>query len=88
MLEQNFRREVEMANYKPIAADVYQPIFDIDKPVDGNILDGSKDADGDPLRLNFVNGQRIPQPANPDGPATTTAIEGKYGTLTIYSDRY
>ncbi|MBB4480183.1 VCBS domain-containing protein [Rhizobium etli] len=76
-----------MANHKPVAADVYQPLFDIDEQVDGNILDGSTDPDGDLVRLNFVNGQRIPQPANSDG-RTTTTIEGKYGTLTVYSDGY
>ncbi|MGO7287882.1 VCBS domain-containing protein, partial [Rhizobium ruizarguesonis] len=46
----------------------------------------STDADGDQVRLNFVNGQRIPQPADPNGPATTTTVEGKYGTLTVYSN--
>ncbi|MGR9226663.1 VCBS domain-containing protein [Rhizobium leguminosarum] len=77
-----------MANHKPVAGDVYQPIFNIDNPIDGNILDNtsSVDADGDQVRLNFVNGQRIPQPADPNGPATTTTVEGKYGTLTVYSN--
>ncbi|MBB3915586.1 VCBS domain-containing protein [Rhizobium fabae] len=77
-----------MANHKPVAGDVYQPIFNIDNPIDGNILDNTsdRDTDGDRVRLNFVNGQRIPQPADPDGPATTTTIEGKYGTLTVYSN--
>ncbi|MGO7419171.1 VCBS domain-containing protein, partial [Rhizobium ruizarguesonis] len=77
-----------MANHKPVAGDVYQPIFNIDNPIDGNILDNtsSTDADGDQVRLNFVNGQRIPQPADPNGPATTTTVEGKYGTLTVYTN--
>ncbi|EJZ17018.1 VCBS domain-containing protein [Rhizobium sp. Pop5] len=75
-----------MANHKPVAGDVYLPVFDIDHPIDGDILENSSDSDGDQLRLNFVNGQRIQQPSDPDGPATTTTIAGKYGTLTVYSN--
>lgn len=75
-----------MTNHKPFAGDVYLPVFGIDNPMDGDILENSSDADGDQLRLNFVNGQRIQQPADPDGPATTTTIAGKYGTLTVYSN--
>ncbi|SCB59355.1 autoaggregation protein RapA/B/C [Rhizobium aethiopicum] len=75
-----------MANHKPFAGDVYLPVFDINDPISGDILENSYDTDGDQLRLNFVNGQRIKQPADADDPATTTIIEGKYGTLTIRSD--
>ncbi|MBX5158491.1 MULTISPECIES: VCBS domain-containing protein [unclassified Rhizobium] len=77
-----------MANHKPVAVDVYLPVFDINDPISGDILENtsSTDVDGDRVRLNFVNGQRIPQPADPNGPATSTTIEGKYGTLTVYSD--
>ncbi|MBX4868869.1 autoaggregation protein (adhering protein) [Rhizobium bangladeshense] len=75
-----------MANHKPFAGDVYLPVFDINDPISGDILENSYDTDGDQLRLNFVNGQRIKQPADADDPATTTIIEGKYGTLTISSD--
>ncbi|WP_281069163.1 VCBS domain-containing protein [Rhizobium sp. CIAT894] len=80
-------REVEMANHKPVAGDVYLPVFNIDNAITGDILENtsSTDVDGDTVRLNFVNGQRIPQPAN-GSPATSTAIQGEYGTLTVYSD--
>ncbi|WP_348648088.1 VCBS domain-containing protein [Rhizobium leguminosarum] len=80
-------REVEMANHKPVAGDVYLPVFDINDPISGDILENtsSTDVDGDAVRLNFVNGQRIPQPAN-GAPATSTTIEGEYGKLTVYSD--
>ncbi|MCW1752440.1 VCBS domain-containing protein [Rhizobium sp. 1AS12] len=83
----NITREAEMANHKPVAGDVYLPVFDINDPISGDILENtsSTDVDGDAVRLNFVNGQRIPQPAN-GSPATSTTIEGEYGTLTVYSD--
>ncbi|MBX5147128.1 VCBS domain-containing protein [Rhizobium lentis] len=75
-----------MANHKPFAGDVYLPVFDINDPISGDILENSYDTDGDQVRLNFVNGQRIKQPADAEGEPTKTIIEGKYGTLTIYSN--
>lgn len=77
-----------MPNNKPVAGDVYQPWFVLNEPAVGNILDNtdSFDVDGDRVRLNFVNGQRVTQPTSADDPPIATVIEGRYGTLTIQSD--
>ncbi|MBX5294015.1 autoaggregation protein (adhering protein) [Rhizobium sp. NLR15a] len=75
-----------MANHKPFAGNVYLPVFNLDDPISGDVLENSYDTDGDSVRLNFVNGQRIKQPADPEGQPIKTIIEGKYGTLTIFSD--
>jgi autoaggregation protein RapA/B/C len=77
-----------LTNRKPIAGDLYQPLYQLDVEVFGNILDNtpSQDADGDRVRLNFVNGQRVKQPADPDGEPTVTIVEGMYGQLTVSSD--
>jgi autoaggregation protein RapA/B/C len=73
-----------MVNHKPVAGDIFDAAYDILLPLEGNILwaTPSEDADGDTVRLNFVNGQRINRTNNPDNPGVTI-IEGKYGTLTI-----
>lgn len=73
-----------MVNRKPVAGDVFDATYDILRPIDGNILGAtpSLDADGDTVRLNFVNGQRIKRTNDPDDRGVTV-IEGRYGTLTI-----
>lgn len=73
-----------MVNHKPVAGDIFDATYDVAVPIEGNILGAtpSLDADGDVVRLNFVNGQRINRTNDPDNRGVTV-IEGKYGTLTI-----
>jgi autoaggregation protein RapA/B/C len=73
-----------MANHKPVAGDYFISGYDIASAIEDNILAATalEDIDGDTVRLNFVNGQRINRSDDPDRPATTI-IEGKHGTLTI-----
>jgi autoaggregation protein RapA/B/C len=73
-----------MANSRPVAGDMFDATYDILRPIEGNILwaTSDRDADGDVVRLNFVNGQRIKRTNDPDN-LGVTVIEGQYGTLTI-----
>jgi autoaggregation protein RapA/B/C len=73
-----------MVNHKPVAGDLYVPGFDPLAPVLGNILDATpfEDIDGDLVRLNFVNEQRITRSNDPNA-NPVTVIVGEHGTLTI-----
>jgi autoaggregation protein RapA/B/C len=85
-----------MANHKPVAGDYYFLTgFDPTKPVEANLYYDNSilsntplfDADGDPVHLAFVNGQRIASSADPSHPKETV-IHGEYGTLTIDPSGY
>jgi autoaggregation protein RapA/B/C len=71
-------------NHKPVAGDAFVATYDVLLPIDGNILMETRtlDDDGDVVRVNFVNGQRLERTNDPDNPGITV-IEGKYGTLTV-----
>lgn len=73
-----------MVNHRPVARDYFDSTWDIlEYPLFGDIVQrGERDVDGDLVRLNFVNGQRISRNNDPDNPATTV-IQGQYGTLTV-----
>lgn len=72
-----------MVNDKPVANDVYLAGYDLSAPIADSLLTGpDRDEDGDLIRLNFVNGQRLNRSNDPNNPAVTV-IEGQYGTLTI-----
>lgn len=88
-----------MTNHKPIAGDfTFHTGFDSSGQVD-NYFDetdillrtAAHDADGDPVHIAFVNGQRI-APTPGDGPSAdpsnpnNTHIQGEYGTLTVAGD--
>jgi autoaggregation protein RapA/B/C len=73
---------MSMANSRPVAGDISFRSFEAGRPVEGYLLDNSYDPDGDVVRVNFVNGQRITPPKNVDTFGGTT-IEGKYGSFLV-----
>jgi autoaggregation protein RapA/B/C len=70
-----------MVNHKPVAGDVHTSSVFIEGSHSGSILDNTvrEDADGDAVRLNFVDGQRISS-------EQWTIIAGDYGTLYVEPD--
>jgi autoaggregation protein RapA/B/C len=69
-----------MVNQKPVAGNVHEWSNFLEYGPVGNILNNTapEDADGDAVRLNFVNGQRVTWTSDP--------IVGEYGRLYIRPD--
>jgi autoaggregation protein RapA/B/C len=66
-----------MVNHKPVAGNVHTSSIFLEGDHAGNLMSNTapQDADGDTVRLNFVNGQRVTEALEP--------IAGEYGTLYI-----
>ncbi|OWV75179.1 autoaggregation protein (adhering protein) [Rhizobium sp. R339] len=72
-----------MANHKPAVPSVSIHDYSPTEAIEGSLLDGATDQDGDLLQVQFVNGVRIPNKAGEPGYLT---VEGDHGTLTIWSN--